>query len=179
VHFRSKSGGFAVLCAIGSSLLGGSMMFDPQPLVGACNGRYNATPIQQLNSCSSIIKGDFSRRIRSVAYSRRGELRASEGETDDALDDFENAIRIDPDNAQAYADRGKVFLQGGKFDQAISDYEKALALKPESAEALYGRGIARLRIGDAVDGNADVAAAKAIRADIDTVFGPVEVQTPP
>jgi hypothetical protein len=35
---------------------------------------------------------------------------------------------------------------------------------------LYGRGIARLKKGDKAGGNADIAAAKALRADVANVF---------
>jgi acyl-CoA reductase-like NAD-dependent aldehyde dehydrogenase len=52
------------------------------------------------------------------------------------------------------------------FDDAIADYDAALKLNSQLEEALYGRGLAKLKKGDRDGGNADIAAAKAIRADI-------------
>ena len=63
--------------------------------------------------------------------------------------------------------RGFAFLKLGRFDEAIDDYETALAASPKSAESLFGRGLARRKKGDTAAGNADIAAAKAIRDDVD------------
>jgi hypothetical protein len=43
-------------------------------------------------------------------------------------------------------------------------------------ESLYGRGVAKLKKGNADAGNADIAAAKAIRADIAEEFARYGVQ---
>src|SRR5262249_21419404 len=51
------------------------------------------------------------------------------------------------------------------FDAAVSDYDAALRIDPKLAFALYGRGLARLNNGDP-SGEADIAAAKALQADI-------------
>jgi hypothetical protein len=45
-----------------------------------------------------------------------------------------------------------------------------LKLHPKTASSLYGRGVAKLRKGDASGGNSDIAAAKAIQANIDEEF---------
>ena len=54
----------------------------------------------------------------------------------------------------------------GRFDEAIADYDSALKLAPQLASSLYGRGAAKLKKGDTDGGNADIAAAKAIQADV-------------
>ena len=57
----------------------------------------------------------------------------------------------------------------GAFEQAIVDFEAVIAQDPKDWVALYGRGIAKLGKGDTAGGNADVAAAKAIKPDIDRI----------
>ena len=59
---------------------------------------------------------------------------------------------------------------------AIADYDAALKIEPKLAEALYGRGVARKRNGDSADGEADIAAAKAIKADAAEEFAQYGVQ---
>jgi hypothetical protein len=54
-------------------------------------------------------------------------------------------------------------------DKAIADYDAALQLDAKRATALYGRGLAKAKKGDA-SGEADIAAAKAIKPDIAKVF---------
>jgi hypothetical protein len=41
-----------------------------------------------------------------------------------------------------------------------------LKLDPKYVDSLYGRGIAKLRKGDTSGGNADIAAAKAIKPGV-------------
>jgi hypothetical protein len=52
----------------------------------------------------------------------------------------------------------------------MTDYANVLRQQPKNAEALYGRGTVRLKKGDVAGGNDDVAAAKAVRQDIDDAF---------
>ncbi len=52
-----------------------------------------------------------------------------------------------------------------QLDAAVSDYDAALRHRSQLAFALYGRGLAKLRNEDAA-GEADIAAAKALQADI-------------
>jgi hypothetical protein len=54
----------------------------------------------------------------------------------------------------------------GQWDWAIDDYNAALRINPMLASSLYGRGLAKLKKGDPTGGNADIAAAKAIEANI-------------
>src|SRR5215470_9323016 len=84
---------------------------------------------------------------------------------DAALPDCNEALRLDPKSPEAFDSRAFVYLRMGKFDRAIADYSAALARDAKRAESLYGRGLAKRRQGDAV-GDADIAAAKAIRPDI-------------
>ena len=53
-----------------------------------------------------------------------------------------------------------------QVDRAIADFDAALKIDPEKEEALYGRGLAKAKNGNQVAGDADMAAATAIRADI-------------
>jgi TPR repeat len=63
-----------------------------------------------------------------------------------------------------------VYLKLNMIKDAIADYDAALKLRPNLASSLYGRGIGKLRTGNAAEGNADVAAAKAIDAGIASEF---------
>jgi tetratricopeptide (TPR) repeat protein len=54
----------------------------------------------------------------------------------------------------------------GQFDKALADYDVALTKNPKNADWLYGRGVTKLRKGDTTDGNADIAGAKIIKADV-------------
>jgi hypothetical protein len=55
----------------------------------------------------------------------------------------------------------------GDLDKSIADYDAALRLQPHRAWSLYGRGLAKVRKGLTTAGEADIAAATAIRPRIE------------
>ena len=61
-------------------------------------------------------------------------------------------------------------MKSGRLDSAIADYDEALRVDPKNAYTLYGRGLAKQMNGDPAGGAADIAAAKAIDADIADKF---------
>jgi tetratricopeptide (TPR) repeat protein len=58
--------------------------------------------------------------------------------------------------------RGLILLRLGRLDESIAQYAAAIKAQPRAPVALYGRGLAELKKGDKADGDADIAAAKAI-----------------
>ena len=106
------------------------------------------------------LKADFA-----AAFDNRCWARAVVGILKQALADCNEALRLMPNNAATLDSRGFVFLKMTHFDAAVSDYDAALRINPKLAFALYGRGLARLKNEDP-SGEADVAAAKALQADI-------------
>jgi tetratricopeptide (TPR) repeat protein len=124
-------------------------------------------------------KGDFARAAADYgevtklqpnnldAWSARCWVRAvTPGQTKEALEDCNRALKIKPDSPDVLDSRGFVFLKLGKADDAIKDYTAALRLDPKIAGSLYGRGLARIKKGERDAGNDDIAAAKALRSDI-------------
>ncbi len=66
--------------------------------------------------------------------------------------------------------RGLIYLRLGRYREAIADYTGALKSYDGRVESLYGRGIAKLRTGDTAGGQADIAQATSIKADISKTF---------
>jgi tetratricopeptide (TPR) repeat protein len=81
---------------------------------------------------------------------------------DDALNDCNDAILSDIENASFADSRALVRLRRGEFDRAISDYDYALQRTPKNATSLYGRGLAKLRKGLTAASKTDLDAAVAI-----------------
>jgi tetratricopeptide (TPR) repeat protein len=100
------------------------------------------------------------------ALNNRCWTRAVIGRLQSAKEDCDAALRLRPNFADALESRGFTYLKLGEFGYAIRDYDAALNAVPHKAEALYGRGLARLKLGETAAGNSDIAAARAIRADI-------------
>ena len=63
---------------------------------------------------------------------RRGLTYAEKGDYDRAIEDYNEAIRIDPEDPLAYDNRGNAYAGTGDHDRAIEDYEKAISVTEES-----------------------------------------------
>ncbi len=73
--------------------------------------------------------------IHGVAYSEKGEHAR-------ALANFDKAIALQPDDANAHYNRGIAYMRKGEVDKALADYNGAIQFKRDYAEAYNNRGIA-------------------------------------
>lgn len=92
-----------------------------------------------------------------------------------ALNDCNEALRLDPKLNAALENRGLLMLRSNEVERAIADYDAVLRAAPKNAGALYGRGIAKLRKGDKEGGEADIAAANTLNAEIAKAFAKLGV----
>src|SRR5262249_24985204 len=72
---------------------------------------------------------------------------ARKGRSDEAMVHYEEAIKLQPNYADAYYNRGNVLFAKGRVDEAIADWETALQIQPNDADAHTGLGNALLRKG--------------------------------
>ena len=64
--------------------------------------------------------------------------------------------------------RGPILRVG--CGEALGDFEAVLRFNRKNALALYGRGLVRLKKGDTQGGATDIAAAKAVNANVAEEF---------
>src|SRR4051812_59470 len=67
---------------------------------------------------------------------------SAELNVDRGLADYNETIRLNPNDASAYFNRGKFWDAKGDFDRAIADYSEAIRLDPKYAAAYNNRGLA-------------------------------------
>jgi tetratricopeptide (TPR) repeat protein len=58
-----------------------------------------------------------------------------EDKYDEAIEEFNNAIRLNPEDAESHFRRGECYFFKNDFDKAITDYSRAINLDPDSAQA--------------------------------------------
>ncbi|KYC45452.1 MAG: Photosystem I assembly protein Ycf3 [Candidatus Methanofastidiosum methylothiophilum] len=66
---------------------------------------------------------------------------------EEAIDSFNKAIEIDPDNAFAWEFKAIALRSLGRYEEAIQCYEKSMELDPLDYSAIYSRALLLERIG--------------------------------
>jgi Flp pilus assembly protein TadD len=94
-----------------------------------------------------------------VAHNNLGNEMTVQGEFDEAIAHYLEALRIKPHYAGAHNNLAVVLARQGRFDQAILHYSEALRLKADSAETHNNLGVALVQLG-----KIDAAIAHYIRA---------------
>ncbi|MFN7218550.1 tetratricopeptide repeat protein [Microcystis sp.] len=77
---------------------------------------------------------------RAAWYVNRGILYRRQQKYELALDDYNKAIELNPNHANAYNNRGNLYKDLQKYDLALADYDKAIEINPNFAILYYNRG---------------------------------------
>jgi tetratricopeptide (TPR) repeat protein/S1-C subfamily serine protease len=85
---------------------------------------------------------------RAAFYNNRGIVRKELGDKPGAIDDYTQAIKINPNYDLTYYNRGNVRDNLGDKQGAIDDYTLAIKINPNDADAYYNRGNVRYDLGD-------------------------------
>ncbi len=117
------------------------------------NSTYSQTNLERGNAYLSRAQSGDNERALSDAnvyisananeaggYILRGKAYSALGKTQDALNDMNKAIAIDP-SGQNYCERGRVFHDSGQYDKAIGDYDKVLSMNPNDGNTFYNRAL--------------------------------------
>ena len=134
---------------------------------------YQITPLSQNNQPLSVEtyfyrgyvnyqRGDYERAIHaytmvihldteqietvSMAFNNRGMAKAKLHQDFAAIADYNTAIKLHSNNAEAYNNRGVVKMKMRKYLSAIMDFDSAIALKRHTAGTFVNRGRAKAAI---------------------------------
>jgi tetratricopeptide (TPR) repeat protein len=103
-----------------------------------------------IDGCTAVIQsGQEPREKLATAFDNRGVAYKLKGEYDRALQDYEQAIRLNPENANAYNNRGVIYRIKGEYGRAIADYDEAIWLtNGDFPAAYYNRALVYAEKGD-------------------------------
>ncbi|WP_103127411.1 tetratricopeptide repeat-containing S1 family peptidase, partial [Microcystis aeruginosa] len=77
---------------------------------------------------------------RAFWYAIRGSNYYLQKKYELALDDFNKAMKLNPNYALAYSGRGELYYYQKKYDLALADFNKAIEINSDYAEAYVNRG---------------------------------------
>ena len=132
-------GGYAEMCASAAHNA------DKPQQVELTGTRLEKSPLE---ICELAIRSAESSVNRAGSYNNRGVLLFAQGAAEEALNDFDQAIRVNDSLAEAYSNRGYVLLGMQRWADSIAAFDKGIALgSAELPKAYYNRGIAHEELG--------------------------------
>lgn len=104
--------------------------------------------IEDLTRCIATRGALLTTENLATVYQLRGAAYKSTHNYSRAIQDLNEAIRLDPRFGRAYYFLGVTYHEMGQDERAIQDYNKAVALEPNEAVPLIGRGNSYLDMGE-------------------------------
>jgi serine/threonine protein kinase len=86
--------------------------------------------------------------IRPLYYRITGDRLLNKHQSEAALEEFQKAIELNRNDAQAWKGRGDVLLMLGRNEGALSAYEKAIPLAPKNTKTINNKGKVLYKLGD-------------------------------
>lgn len=159
---------------VGAGLLGAAGAHAATQVIGSGLARicYEAAETERA-SRTAIENCDRALTEEALAFDdmvathvNRGILRGRMGDLRGALADYDRAISLDPEQAEAYANKGGLALKREAWNEALSLFDIALAKQTKRPEiAFYGRGIAHEMMGNVANAYADYKRAAELAPD--------------
>ena len=135
-----------------------------QNLNFAIPSRYLTELLTKSTPAKSLAEGNRS--ISAETYFTWGNTKYGLGDYKGAITDYDTAIRLNPDDADAYNNRGAAKGDLGQHFAAIADYDTAIRLNPDLAYAYNNRGIAKGNLGQYFAAIADYDIAIRLNPDL-------------
>ncbi len=103
------------------------------------NGQYS--PDLRIAGCTTVIQsGRENTNMLATAFNLRGNAYYAKKELDLAIADYDQAIRLNPNDAVFYSNRGGALLGKNQPDRAIADLDQAIRLNGKNARPYLERG---------------------------------------
>jgi Tfp pilus assembly protein PilF len=114
------------------------------------------------DACTQLIEGKarlgYLSRADAFVYRAISEERSNR---DQAITDYTQAIRLQPDDGDAYFNRGLLLLNSGRPDDAVPDFSRAHELNAKNIWPLANRGLAYALMEDSSHAEADFRVVEA------------------
>jgi len=82
-----------------------------------CNGSDRSSPEPQIRGCTALINAENETTpLRAVAHNNRGDAYIAQGNLEAAINDYDQAIGLNPDFARPFNNRGFAYLKKGDYD---------------------------------------------------------------
>ena len=114
----------------------------------ARSGNYSFRSAEE--TCTRALREEtMNRANRAATYVNRGVLRMREGDYEQALEDYGEAVSLQPELGAAYLNEGATHIYRKDFEAALEPLNRAIEFESvDIFAAYYNRAIARENTGD-------------------------------
>ncbi len=92
---------------------------------------------------------------KGTAYFHCGKAYSAVQDFQNAIEQYSEAIRLNPEDAHAYTNRGIAKDALKRFEDAIADFNEAICIDPKNYKAYNGRGSSKAALGRFEEATAD------------------------
>lgn len=99
-----------------------------------------SSQVKLWNDSMSIMTNTIEHHAVPMAYNNRGNVYLDLEQFDKAIDDYNNAIKMDSKYYNSYLNRGIIYRRTGQPEKALADYNTTIRLAPGNFRAYLNRG---------------------------------------
>ncbi len=148
--------------------VGSNQALGAQNLNFAIPSNYLKKLLNQSKSATPLLEQEQS--ISAETYYVWGNVKFKQGDYVGAIADYDKAIQLKPDYAEAYNNRGLAKHEFGEHAAALVDFDEAIQLKPRLSVAYNNRALAKSALGDLHAAIADYDEAIQLNANDAVVY---------
>jgi tetratricopeptide (TPR) repeat protein len=95
----------------------------------------------ELSNFALVMAGKKELPQKDKEHRKKGKTLAQQGEYVEALSEMDQALALNPKDAETYTRRGGIYTLQKQYDKAIEDFNRAIELNPRYAKAYYNRSL--------------------------------------
>ena len=104
--------------------------------------------------------------VTSECYVLLGQVANIQGRMQEAIDDYNQALRVVPGHSLAYKSLGIVYFPRGNYAQAKIYFQKAVELDPQEEESRFYLGTCHMKLGEPRRGRSAISCRARSRCDL-------------
>jgi tetratricopeptide (TPR) repeat protein len=111
---------------------------------------------------AGVVRAATPAELKALKHNERGLDLFSKGKVEQAIKEYEEAIRADPALAAAHNNLGSAHFAAGRFEEAAASFRRACALDAAYGQAYFNLALAHIKLGR--EKEAHEALTEALRA---------------
>lgn len=162
--------GFAaaiLLATAGAATAASDTILGDRAQTCATQAKENKVDALAIENCTLAINGQLMEtHLMAVTFLNRGTMFMAVMNWGAALDDFDQAIKLEPTMPEAFVNRGGALVGLRRYKEAEAEITKGLGMMPEEPEKAYGnRALARWSQDDLKGAYEDFKMAQMLKPD--------------